>query len=423
MADFERKITTALEESQEDIVSFIQTLVRSPSLANDEGPVQEVIQGKLETLGLDTEKIIVKFDKLKDHPAFCDDGFSPDSRVNIVGKWHNDGGGRSLILNGHVDVVPTGPENLWNKSPWSGYIKNGRIYGRGSCDMKAGLSAGIFAVQVLQSIGFKPDGNIMIQSVIGEESGGCGTLTNIVKGYSADAAVILEPTSLKICPVQSGALTFRLTVSGRATHAATRWDGVSAIEKFNLIQQSILKFENERHDSFNEAYFKSKDRVAPINIGTIKGGEWHSTVPESVVVEGRFGVFPSETTSNARYAFEDYISKISNNDPWLKENPPVIEWFEGQFESGQTDLDDPIIHTLIDAIEKSTGDKPTIEGVTYGSDLRLFTNHAHIPAVLFGPGDLRLAHAANEYVEIDEVLKTIKIIANMIIDWCGGTFD
>ena len=137
MADFERQITSALEESQEDIVSFIQTLIQSPSLANDEGPVQEVIQGKLETLGLDTEKIIVKFDKLKDHPAFCDDGFSPDSRVNIVGQWHN-GGGRSLILNGHVDVVPTGPENLWNKSPWSGYIKNGRIYGRGSCDMKAG---------------------------------------------------------------------------------------------------------------------------------------------------------------------------------------------------------------------------------------------------------------------------------------------
>ena len=423
MADFQRKLTSALEASQEDLVNFIRTLVQCPSLANDEGPVQDIIQDKLKSLGLDTEKIIVKFDKLKDHPAFCDDGFSPDSRVNILGQWCNDGDGRSLILNGHVDVVPPGPENLWNKSPWSGYIKNGRIYGRGSCDMKAGLSAGIFAVQILQSIGFKPHGNIIIQSVVGEESGGCGTLTNIIKGYSANAAVLLEPTSLKVCPIQSGALTFRLTVPGRATHAATRWDGVSAIEKFNLIQQSILKFEKERHDSFNAPYFESKDRVAPINIGTIKGGEWHSTVPESVVVEGRFGVFPSETTSNARDAFEDHISKISNNDPWLKEHPPVIEWFEGQFESGQTDLDDPIIQTLIDAIVRSTGDAPIIEGVTYGSDLRLFTNHAHIPAVLFGPGDLRLAHAANEYVEIDEVLKTIKIIANMIVDWCGGTYD
>ena len=160
-----------------------------------------------------------------------------------------------------------------------GAVKDGKIYGRGSCDMKAGLASGIFAIQILQDLGFKPNGNIMVQSVVGEESGGCGTLTNIVKGYSADAAVILEPTSLKICPIQSGALTFRLTILGRATHAATRWDGVSAIEKFNLIHQSILKFEKERHNLFNTDYFESKDRVAPINIGTIRGGQWHSFGP------------------------------------------------------------------------------------------------------------------------------------------------
>jgi len=423
MANLRQQIASAVEASRDDLVSFIQTLVQSPSLANDEGPVQNIIQDKLESLGLDTEKILVRFDKLKDHPGFSDDGFSPDSRVNVMGQWHNDGGGRSLILNGHVDVVPTGPENLWNKSPWSGSVKNGRIYGRGSCDMKAGLGAGIFAIQVLQSIGFKPDGNIMIQSVVGEESGGCGTLTNIVKGYSADAAVILEPTSLKICPIQSGALTFRLTIPGRATHAAMRWDGVSAIEKFNLIHQSIIKFEKERHDSFNVTYFESRDRVAPINIGTIKGGEWHSTVPESVVAEGRFGVFPSETTRNARDAFEDHVSEISNNDPWLKDNPPVVEWFEGQFESGQTDPEHPVIDKLMASHLTATGYAPIIEGVTYGSDLRLFTNHAHIPAVLFGPGDVRLAHAANEYVEIEEVLTSVKVVANMIVKWCGGTFD
>ena len=115
----------------------------------------------------------------------------------FIGQWNNDGGGKSLILNGHVDVVPTGPEELWHESPWSGSIKNGKIYGRGSTDMKGGLSAAIFAVQILQKIGFKPNGNVMVQSVVGEESGGCGTLTNIVKEYSADAAIILEPTSLK----------------------------------------------------------------------------------------------------------------------------------------------------------------------------------------------------------------------------------
>ena len=138
--------------------------------------------------------------------------------MNVLGHWKNEGNGKSLILNGHVDVVPTGLESSWTESPWSGLVKDGKIYGRGSCDMKAGLASGIFAIQILQDLGFKPNGNIMVQSVVGEESGGCGTLANIIKGYSADAAVILEPTSLKICPIQSGALTFRLTIPGRATH-------------------------------------------------------------------------------------------------------------------------------------------------------------------------------------------------------------
>jgi acetylornithine deacetylase len=417
------QIDASVNTAQDEIVSFIQTLVQSPSLANDEGSVQKLVSDKLKTLHLDVEKVPVRFDELKNHPAFCDDGFSSDSRVNVVGKWNHNGGGKSLILNGHVDVVPTGPEKLWDESPWSGSIKNNRIYGRGSCDMKAGLASGIFAIQILQNIGFKPNGNVMVQSVVGEESGGCGTLTNIVKGFTADGAVILEPTSLKVCPIQSGALTFRLTIPGRATHAAMRWDGVSAIEKYNLIHQSILKFEKERHQSFNIKYYESKSRVAPINIGTIKGGEWHSTVPESVVAEGRFGVFPGESAHDGRDAFENHIRQFSKTDEWLNENPPVLEWFEGQFESGQTDTKHPIIQSLSECYFQSTGDISIIEGVTYGSDLRLFTNHAHIPAVLFGPGDVRLAHAANEYVEIEEVLLTIKIIANLIVDWCGETIE
>ena len=327
--------------------------------------------------------------------------------------------GKSLILNGHVDVVPTGSKKLWDDSPWSGKIKDDRIYGRGSCDMKAGLASGILAVQVLKTIGFKPNGNVMIQSVVGEESGGCGTLTNIVKGYKGDAAVILEPTSLKLCPIQSGALTFRLTIPGQATHAAMRWDGISAIEKFNIINQSIIELEKERHILFNVEYYKSPERVATINIGTIKGGEWHSTVPDSVIVEGRLGVFPGEPVSDARTAFSNHIIKVSNSDPWLKNNPPIIEWFEGQFESGQTDIDHPIINNLKEAYNNVNKSNPIIEGVTYGSDLRLFTNHADIPALLFGPGDVRLAHSANEYVEIEEVLTCIKIISNLIINWCG----
>ena len=418
MSDLHSIIDSTVNNMRDEIISFIQALVQSPSLANDEESVQKIIQSKLESLGLETKKVIVQFESIKNHPAFCDDGFSPDSRVNVIGQWKNGDAAKSLILNGHVDVVPTGPETLWNESPWSGSVRDNRIYGRGSCDMKAGLASGIFAIQVLQAIGFKPKGNVMVQSVVGEESGGCGTLTNIVKGYSGDAAVILEPTSLKVCPIQSGALTFRLKIPGQATHAAMRWDGISAIEKYNLIHQSIIELEKERHQSFNVKYYKLSDRVAPINIGTIKGGEWHSTVPESVMVEGRFGVFPGESALDAKNAFENHLKKVANSDVWLKENPPILEWFEGQFESGQTDVNHSIIRALKHAYKNVKNNSAILEGVTYGSDLRLFTNHADIPAVLFGPGDVRLAHSANEYIEIEEVLTCVKIITNLIIKWC-----
>ena len=423
MHDIKNKINKAINDNKDDIIAFVQELVRTPSLANHESGVQQIIHNKLNSIGLSSKIIPVIFSELEHHPAFNDDGFSPDSRINVTAVWKGKNNAKSLILNGHVDVVPIGPEKLWDDDPFSGNIIDGKIYGRGSCDMKAGLSSGLFAISILKYLGFAPDGDIIFQSVVGEESGGCGTLTNIVKGYNADAAIILEPTSLKLSPIQSGALTFRLKVSGKATHASMRWDGISAIEKYSLIHQSIINFEKERHDSFDVEYYQSKDRVAPINIGTIEGGQWHSTVPESIIAEGRLGVFPGESNAKARQCFEDHINKFAQSDNWLKDHPPAIEWFEGQFESGQTSLDHPLIKELGKTYTNVSNQDAIIEGVTYGSDLRLFTNHANIPSVLFGPGDVRLAHAANENIPISEILISTEVIANMIVNWCGGNFE
>ena len=423
MHDIKNKINKGINDNKDEIIAFVQKLVRTPSLANQEFDVQHIIHEKLNSIGLSSKIIPVIFSELEHHPAFNDDGFSPDSRINVTALWQGNNKAKSLILNGHVDVVPTGPEKLWNDDPFSGNIVDGKIYGRGSCDMKAGLSSGLFAIYILKNLGFSPDGDIIFQSVVGEESGGCGTLTNIVKGYHADAAIILEPTSLKLSPIQSGALTFRLKVPGKATHASMRWDGISAIEKYSLIHQSIINFEKERHDSFDVEYYQSKDRVAPINIGTIEGGQWHSTVPESIIAEGRLGVFPGESNEKAKESFERHINRFSQSDNWLKDHPPVIEWFEGQFESGQTSLNHPLIKELGDTYNNVSNQDAIIEGVTYGSDLRLFTNHANIPSVLFGPGDVRLAHAANENILIDEILISTEVIANMIVNWCGGNIE
>lgn len=416
------QITAAVEAARAEQVAFLQKMVQTASLPDHEHAVQHLVAEKLKSLGLGVEFVPSHFDELRHHPAFGDDGFSPTERINVVGRWRGSGSGEghSLILNGHVDVVPVGDPTLWEASPWSGTIRNGRLYGRGACDMKAGLCAGIFAIQALQQLGYRPARDVLVESVIGEESGGIGTLTTIIKGYTADAALLLEPTRLEISPVQSGALTFRLTVHGRSIHAAMKPYGVSAIEKFTLLFQTIQQLETERHRAFKHELYADPNNIAPINIGTVRGGEWHSTVPEEVVAEGRMGVLPGESNDVARQALEGVIMAAAQADPWLSQHPPKIEWFEGQFESGQTPLDHPFLQTLGAVHQQVTGAAPVWRGVPYGSDMRLFTNHAKIAATHYGPGDVGLAHAANENVPLDEVLTVTKVVAKTIAEWCGS---
>ena len=232
MSQFANQISEAVEAARAELIDFLQKLVQTASLSDHEQDVQNLVAQKLTSLGLEVEVISSNFEELKDHPAFGDDGFSASERINVVGRWAGTqaGIGKSLILNGHVDVVPVGDLSLWDDSPWSGAIHDGKLYGRGSCDMKSGLCAGIFAIDILRRLGYQPSRDVLFESVIGEESGGVGTLTTIIKGYTADGVILLEPTRLEISPVQSGALTFRLIVPGRSIHAAMKPYGVSAIE-------------------------------------------------------------------------------------------------------------------------------------------------------------------------------------------------
>jgi acetylornithine deacetylase len=413
------QIRAAVDTRQQELLGFCQRLVQAPSLPDQEHAAQEIVAGQLRTMGLGVEVLAVRFDRLRRHPAFGDDGFSPDQRIDVIGRWRGHGTGRSLILNGHVDVVAPGDPALWTESPWSGSLHDGRLWGRGACDMKCGLASGIFALVVLQDLGWSPAGDIIVESVVGEESGGAGTLATIVEGIRADGAIILEPTHLELCPVQSGALTFRLTVPGQAAHGAMRQRGVSAIEKFSLLQAALLDLERRRHEGRVIPLYDEPRWVAPLSIGTIRGGEWHSTVAETVTAEGRFGVFPGEPVEEARWTFEQAIAEAAARDPWLAGHRPTVEWFEGQFESGATPVDHPLVATLGASHARVLGQAPRLRGVPYGSDLRLFTNHAAMPAVLYGPGDVALAHAVNESIDVQEILDATAVLAATIVDWAG----
>jgi acetylornithine deacetylase len=426
MNDFVPKIDSAVDALRGDLVTFLQKLVQTPSLPGQEQQAQHLVAGKLRALDLSVDVVSSDLDDLKRHPAFCDDGVPFRDRLNVIGRWKGSGKTpaastpRSLILNGHMDVVPTGSESLWSESPWSGAIRDGQLYGRGSCDMKAGVSANIFAIQALQSLGFHPSSDVLVESVIGEESGGVGTLTTIVKGFKADAAIITEPTRLHLCPVQSGALTFRIKVAGRAIHACMKPHGVSAIEKFYLLLQAVQQLEQRRHVEYKNPLYEDPNNIAPVNFGTLHSGEWPSTVPDELVVEGRFGVMPGESTDSARQALASALIVAAQRDSWLADHPPSLEWFEGQFESGETSQESPIVRAIAEGHEQVFGKSPVVQGVTYGSDLRLFTNHGGIPAVLYGPGSIFDAHTVNEHVDLEEVVDATKVLACIVSSWCGG---
>ncbi len=424
-----RNISAEIDRLREPMTDFLQALVRIPSLPGEEQAAQRFFASKLQAIGCEVEILTSQFAELEHHPAFSDDGVSFAERLNVVGRWKGtdkagrDETGRSLILNGHMDVVPIGNPKLWSFAPWSGTVENGKLHGRGACDMKAGLAAAVFAIEALRNLHFKPYGTVLLQSVIGEESGGIGTLTTLVRGIRADAAILMEPTRLRSCPVHAGALSFRIKLTGRAIHASMKRFGVSAVEKFQQVFAAVQELDRTRHLHYENEIFEFEDNIAPISVGTVTAGDWLSTVPETLIAEGRFGVFPGEAIDDARAALAACLAKVTVNDPWLKEHPPALTWIEGQFEPGQTSLAEPILVALSDAHAQVLGTQPQVQGVPYGSDLRLFTEHGRFPAVLYGPGDVAFAHTVEEHVELEEVFACAKVLALLITDWCGGTFE
>lgn len=407
-----KDVETAVASLRDELYQLAADLVRTPSVTGTEDDAQALVADRLRDWGLDVDLWTVSPD-IKSHRAFCDDGH-PVERQNLVARWGDEADTAALILNGHIDVVPTGEPEEWDGEPFDARIDNDALHGRGSCDMKGGLAACCIAVRAAMNLGIEPKRPILIESVIGEETGGLGTLAAIERGYRADAAVIAEPTSLEMCPVQAGALSFRLHVPGKAAHGAMRTEGVSSIEKFWPVFRELRAFEKQRHTGFEHPLYESHQLAAPLSVGKVRAGNWPSTVPEELVAEGRFGIFPGEDCDDARRAFEAVVRSAAERDPWLSEHAVSVEWFEGQFEPGETATDAPILEALETCHRELLGHRPKTHGVSYGSDLRLFTRYANMPAVLYGPGDVALAHATNEWLPLDELVHATEVLTLLI---------
>ncbi len=401
----------------EGLVKSVCDLIEIPSVTGEESAAQRFVASLMSEVGLDVDVWEIDLDALRRNPHFSM-GVDRKEGLGVVGAMGGSGG-KSLILNGHIDVVSPGNESNWRHPPWVGTVEGGRLYGRGAVDMKGGLCCALHAVKAVRDAGVELDGRLMVESVVGEEDGGVGALAAVLRGYKADGAIIMEPTELKVAPAQAGSHCFRMRIKGLSAHACVREEGVSALDKFMPIYNALMNLEAKRNSEVRDPLYSRYRLPIPLNIGVVKCGTWPSSVPEELVFEGRYGIGVDEDVDEAHRAFEDAVSNAAGSDDWLSIHPPKIEWVGGQFNPARTPMDNRISTTLAKAYENATGSSAIYEGVTYGSDMRHLVNVGNIPTVLFGPGDVRLCHRPDENVPVDELIKAASTIALTITRFCG----
>jgi acetylornithine deacetylase len=404
-----------------DIVADLAGLVRVPSISGsaDENTIQGVLGERLAGDGLEVDAWAIPMAETLAAGDFPGMEVERAEARGTVGRLPGAGGGASLMLNAHIDVVPPGDLGAWgDQVPFSGAVSAETVYGRGACDMKAGLVASLWTLRAFAALRVPLRGDLILGTVVGEEDGGLGTYAMLRRGWRADACVIPEPTSLDIAPGSSGALTFRLTVRGRATHASRRTSGVSAIEKFIPVFAALRRLEAQRN-AVKHPLMARWDLPIPIELGTIAAGDWASSVPDRLTAHGRIGVAIGEDVADARRALEDAIAEASAADPWLRENPVEVQWWGGQFVPGLTEEDAAIIGTVKRAHAVVSDRVQATWGTPYGSDLRLMTNMGGVPTVHYGPGDASLAHAPRESVPIGELLTATRALALVALEHCG----
>lgn len=403
------------------MLALLAALVRMPSVSGSEveNGAQAELAARLSREGLETDHWQVPLEQVLAEPDFPGVEVERTEAWGLVGRLAGSGDGPSLMLNGHIDVVPPGDLATWTDAPFSGTVRGGALHGRGSCDMKAGLVAALWAVRALRRSGVRLGGDALLASVQGEEDGGLGSYSLLRRGWRADACVIPEPTSLDLVPANAGALTFRLRVPGSATHASRRADGVSAIEKFQLVWRALADLERRRNADVHPLF--SRWPIAyPLSIGVVRSGDWPSSVPDLLVAEGRLGVALDEPVTAARAALEEAVADACADDPWLAKYPVTVEWWGGQFASGRLPEGSDLLERMRSAHTSVTGRPPSgTWGAPYGSDLRLLTGIGGIPTLHYGPGDASLAHGPDENVPLDEVATCARALAVLALDHCG----
>ena len=335
----------------EEQLELTRSLLRIPSVTGHEGPAQAYIADLYQHSGLITEVRPVSFEQVSKHPAYSGLRKSAEAyrgRPNVLGQLSGAGGGHSLVLNGHVDVVSPEPIGQWQHDPWGAEIEGDHLFGRGANDMKANLIANFMALRCLSDLSLAPEGDVILQSVIEEEAGGGGgTLALLLSGSIGDGIIISEPTNLGIRIGSGGVLYFRITVQGRTAHAGNAHLGVNAISHLIPIYQALEKLDQVRAQQRVPLFEAgSYGRSCHLNLGVLKAGDWPSTVPGVAVLEGRLGFLPGENAEDVKTQLVRTVEEASRGDDWLSDSPARVEWFGFRADPWLENADSPLVRTV-----------------------------------------------------------------------------
>lgn len=420
MTDAEKKVLSWIDGNREEVLRYLTDLVRIPSVTGEEGPVQKFVAEYLEKMGISPDVFVPSVQELEKHPAYVKSAPDYAGRPNVVGTLKGAGDGRSLLFNGHIDVIPEGAAENWEHGPWSADLCDGKIYGRGTADMKSGVAAMTMAVRAVQACGLKLKGDVTLEYVMDEELSGNGTLACVMKGYKADAGICCETSSMKVQPGSIGRIWFEIRVKGKAAGIQRRYEGVNAINLGCLVTKIVSEFEQTRVKEVSHPLYPDILGAIPCMVGQFESGTYASAFPDACLLKGSLATVPGEDSDAVKAEFVRFVRTLAaERDPWLREHPPEIE-FVGYFaEPAAIPADSPIVTTLCANFEDVMGQKPDVSGREGAADIRHLNRYGDTPTVIFGPGRTEQMHANNEWVAVEDYLNAVRILAKTLLAWCG----
>jgi acetylornithine deacetylase len=419
-ADSQQKILDAVDDAFDAQLATTRDFVAIPSTRGAEGPCQDMIGDLLRQRGYEVDDWHIDLDDLKDQRGYGPIAHDFSRARSVVGTTRPaTNAGRSLILQGHCDVVPAGPLELWETPPFSPVVKDGRMYGRGACDMKSGTIGALYALDAIKAAGFKPTARIHFQSVIEEESTGIGALSTLARGYRADACFIPEPTGGKMVRAQVGVIWFRLKVSGHPVHVAHAGSGSNAIMAAYHLIAALGQLEAEWNGrAASDPHFKALTHPINFNPGIIKGGDWASSVPAWCDVDCRIAILPGWSVAACQKEILACVANAARDRRFLSNNPPDVEW-SGFLSEG---------YELKDSAEAEAAFGKAFTAVYGGevadlvftalTDTRFYGLNYNIPSLCFGASGEAM-HGFNEHVDLESLRQSTKATALFIAEWCG----